>query len=161
MRIEKKLRHGFTSIDIQASPLLRVRNLAKTSNRYKHNSLAEKVKYLTQNKLRRAREGCKVQWFAVCRRSLGAWSAWCRVGAVPHFADSSSGKVWAVCSALLFKGPHTHTDFQPGAHGSAVCREAGFLEEDASSCRTLIGVWAYWLFPPKATPPRCAELRSH
>ena len=63
---------------------------------------------LTQNKLRCARGGCRARWVAVDRRSVGAWSAWCRAGAALHLADSSSEKVCAVCSAQLCEGPHSH-----------------------------------------------------
>lgn len=48
-----------------------------------------------------------MQWVAIGRRSAGAWSAWCRVGAALHLAVSSVEKVFAVRSAYHYKGrPH-------------------------------------------------------
>lgn len=74
---------------------------------------------LTQNKLQSERGGCRVQWVAVGRRSVGAWSAWCRVGAALHLADSSMEK--SLCRRLgctSLRGLHMHTQtFNPGASG--------------------------------------------
>lgn len=68
---------------------------------------------LTQNKLLRARRGCRAQWFAIGRRSVGAWSAWCRVSAALHLAYSSMEKVCAVWSARIFKEPTFTQTFNP------------------------------------------------
>ncbi|KAA8585321.1 hypothetical protein FQN60_004015, partial [Etheostoma spectabile] len=80
---------------------------------------------LTQNKLQCARGGCRAQRVAISRRSVGAWSAWCRVGASLHLADSSTEKFCAVWSAHLFNRPHMYTHFQSGARGPVVRWEAG------------------------------------
>lgn len=61
----------------------------KTNNKQQ---MYKKVDGLTQSKLQCEREGCRAQRFGISRRSLGAWSALCRVGAVPHCADSSVEK---------------------------------------------------------------------
>lgn len=130
-----------------ASAQLRVRNLAKVCKVFLWSLLkqqrrsinvmgwSKKGNRLTQSKLQSAREGCRVQWVAIGRRSVGAWSAWCRVGAALHLADSSTEKVSAVWSAQLFKESHMHRDFQYSTPGPVVRLEAG-------TC--FFSLWWWW-----------------
>lgn len=71
---------------------------------------------LTQSKQLSAQEGCRAQWVAIDRRSVGAWSAWCRVVSALHLAGSSMEKVCAVWSAHHHRGGeggHMRTQFNP------------------------------------------------
>lgn len=83
---------------------------AKQKQKYNNNKL-------TQNKQLSAQEGCRAQWVATDRRSVGAWSAWCRVVSALHLADSSMEKVCAVWSAHHHRGGrgHMRTQFQSSA----------------------------------------------